>query len=373
MVHEMRPRRVGVVMAGGAGERFWPLSRRHRPKQLLHLVDDRESMLEGAVRRIAPLIPPEHVYVVTGAHLVSSIREARIGIPEVNVIAEPCKRNTAGCLAYAAARLMATYGGDGDDLTMAVLTADHIIRDEPRFREAVQAAMNAAEACDALATLGLKPERPETGYGYIEAECDDTPSAANGPPGVRKVRAFCEKPDRERAEAFCRSGRHYWNSGMFFWRVAVFLEEMAAAAPHFERAIRGMTTALRANDEAEVRRLFEGLDDIAIDYALMERARHVVVVPADFGWDDIGTWAKLDRGRAPDAAGNVLVGDPVAVDCTNSFIYNDAGARVAVGVVGVVDTVVIATEDAVLVVPKDRVQDVRAVVEELKRRDAPQR
>ena len=373
MAEHGKTRRVGVVMAGGSGERFWPISRRQRPKQLLHLTQDQETMLGEAVSRVAPLIPPEDVYVVTGEHLVAAIREAGVGVPDENVIAEPCKRNTAGCLAYAAAHLLAKYGGDGDDLTMAVLTADHVIGDSEAFRATIRTAMDAAESEQALATVGMVPTRPETGYGYIQvdADADPLPQYAESV-HVYPVAAFHEKPDAARAEAFVQSGRYFWNGGMFFWRLSVFLAALAEASPNIAAAIRVMTDAMRAGDDGRVRQAFEALDDISIDYALMERAHNVIVARADFDWDDVGSWPALDRTGVRDAAGNVAVGNPVVIDCRDSIIYNDAGDAMAVSVVGMKDVAVIATRDAVLVIPKDRAQDVRLAVTELKRRNAPQ-
>jgi len=299
MTEHGKTRRVGVVMAGGSGERFWPISRRLRPKQLLHLTQDQETMLGEAVSRVAPLIAPEDVYVVTGEHLVAAIREAGVGVPDENVIAEPCKRNTAGCLAYAAAHLLAKYGGDGDDLTMAVLTADHIIGDSEAFRATIRIAMDAAESEQALATVGMVPTRPETGYGYIQADADPLPQYA-GSVQVYPVAAFHEKPDAARAEAFMQSGHYFWNGGMFFWRLSVFLAALAEASPNIAAAVRAMTDAMRAGDDGRVRQAFEALENISIDYALMERADNVVVARADFDWDDVGSWPALDgRHRLP--------------------------------------------------------------------------
>ncbi|MDQ1255657.1 MAG: hypothetical protein QG656_249 [Candidatus Hydrogenedentes bacterium] len=372
MTDNRAARRVAVIMAGGAGERFWPLSRRLRPKQLLPLTRDDESMLAEAVRRVAPVIAPEHIYVVTGEHLVEAIRAAHVGVPDENVIAEPCKRNTAGCLTYAAAHLLAKYGGDGGDLTMAVLTADQQIGEEDLFRETVRAAMEVAEAENVLVTLGIRPTRPETGYGYIQFDRGRGSLGAYGGVPFHGVQRFHEKPDAALAMEFLASGDYCWNSGMFFWRVSVFLAELSAAAPAMAAAAGTMASAMRDGRTADARRAFEALDDISIDYALMEKSDHVVMAEASFPWDDVGSWPALDRTRTRDASGNVMVGDPVIIDCRGSIVYKDVGEEVAVSVVGMDDVVVIVTRDAVLVVPKARAQDVRQAVEELTRRNAPQ-
>jgi mannose-1-phosphate guanylyltransferase len=370
MADQSEIRRAGVIMAGGSGERFWPLSRRQRPKQLLNLTSETETMLGEAVSRLGPVIPPEHVYIVTGKHLVAPIREAGVGIPDENVIAEPCKRNTSGALAYAAAHLVAKYGLPADKISMAITTADHLVSDGGKFGEAVQVALDAAEERDALATFGVVPTRPETGYGYIQIPADA--EAPDGSP-VYPVTAFHEKPNRQRAEDFMASGQYFWNSGMFFWKVSAFLAELDTARPEFAKATLAMIDAMRAGDQARVDAVFEGLENVSIDYALMEHAKNVVVVRADFPWDDIGAWPALDRTYKRDEHGNVIVGSPIVVESEDCIVYNEVGPEaMAVGVIGVEDLVVVVTQDAVLVMPKDRAQDVRRVVKELKDRQAKQ-
>lgn len=378
-------RRVAVIMAGGSGERFWPLSRLSRPKQLLRLTGETQTMLEASVSRLAPLISREDIHVATGEPLVEAIQKAGVGVPDENVIAEPCKRNTSGCLVFATAHLLAKHGGrdPGMDvrrlpqgLSMAVVTADHSIDNPEAFREAVRTALDAAEEEHALATIGIVPTRPETGYGYIQVPEDRLP-LPNYTQGVQvfPVTAFHEKPDRARAEAFIATGRYFWNSGMFFWNVADFLGELEVVRPELARATLAMAEAMRAGDPGAVRASFEGIENIPIDRALMERARKVLMVRAPFAWDDIGSWPALDRVCPRDANGNVIRGDPIVVGSTNCIIYRDLhpGARdIAVAVVGAEDLVVVVTDDAVLVMPKDRAQDVKHVLTELRRRNAKQ-
>ncbi len=365
--------RVGIIMAGGSGERFWPVSRRHHPKQLLRLTSPNETMLGEAVSRIAPLIPPERVYVVTAEHLVQAIQDADVGVPSDNVIAEPCKRNTGGCLAFAAAHVLAHHGGDPARISMAVITADHLIGDTDRFRRTVDVALEIAEKNGVLATHGIIPTRPETGYGYIQAEDMDNPVWDSGDILAYPVAAFHEKPNHDKAQDFIATGSYFWNSGMFFWRIDTFLEELEAARPDMAEAVRKMHEAMNMNDKGSVRAIFEGLDDISIDYALMEHAKQVVVVGADYPWDDVGAWTSLDRTREHDEQGNVARGGPVLIDTHNSIVYNDVGAEdMAVSVVGMDNVVVVVSKDGVLVVPKDRAQDVRHAVAELKARGAKQ-
>ncbi len=360
--------RFGVIMAGGSGERFWPVSRRDRPKQLLRLTRPDQTMLGEAVERLRPIIPPERILVVTGEHLVAPIRAANVGLPDANVLAEPCKRNTSGCLAYAAAHLIADHGAP-ETLSMAVVTADHLIGEPDRFRATIAASLDAAETRDALVTQGIVPDRPETGYGYIEVADLKKPLSTSDGIAVYDVAAFQEKPTQDVARKFVESGRYFWNSGMFFWRVSTFLSELDAANPDLANKTRAMADALRAGDSKRAANVFESLESISIDYALLERAKRVVVVRADYPWDDVGAWTSLDRTRDHDARGNVSEGGPVLVDTRNSIVYNEAGAdAIAVSVVGMDNVVVVVSRDGVLVIPKDRAQDVRKAVDELKHR-----
>ncbi len=365
--------RVGIIMAGGSGERFWPVSRRDHPKQLLRLTSPTQTMLGEAVSRMAPLIPPERIYVVTGEHLVHVIRQADVGVPGDNVIAEPCKRNTGGCLAFAAAHVLAHQGGDAARISMAVITADHLIGDSERFCRTVDVALEIAEKNGVLATHGIVPTRPETGYGYIQAKDLEDPVWESGDISAFPVAAFHEKPNHDKAEDFIATGSYFWNSGMFFWRIDTFLEELDAARPEMAAAVRKMHEAMKMNDKGSVRSIFDGLEDISIDYALMEHAKQVVVVRADYAWDDVGAWTSLDRTREHDEQGNVARGGPVLIDTHSSIVYNEVGAEdMAVSVIGMENVIVVVSKDGILVVPKDRAQDVRHAVAELKARGAKQ-
>ena len=367
-------KRVAVIMAGGSGERFWPLSRHLRPKQLLHLTHDTETMLGEAVSRLSTVVPVDDIYIATGEHLAEAIGRVGVGVPRENLIAEPCKRNTAGCLVLAVATLLAKYKGDPEHLTMAVTTADHLIGDASRFCETVEVAMEAAERYDALATIGIEPNRPETGYGYIRIRPEaESLAGLSSDTAVYPVDAFVEKPDQARAEEFVRSGHYFWNSGMFAWKLSTFLRELHQARPALHASLERMRCAANEQDDAELRCEFEALENISIDYALMERSSNVVVVRGDFAWDDVGAWPALERTRGRDASGNVTHGDPVLVDCQDCIVYNDPGSEtMAVGVVGLRDVVVVVAEDAVLVMPKDRSQEVREIVKELKARRSRQ-
>jgi mannose-1-phosphate guanylyltransferase len=369
-----KSKRVAVIMAGGSGERFWPLSRKSKPKQLLRLANPDESLLSEAVARLAKKIPDTDIFIATARHLCKSIENAQLPIPSDNILAEPCKRNTSGCLYFVAANMLARFGDEAESITLAIVTADQEIKNAPLFLETVETALDAAEKADALVTIGIFPSRPETGYGYIEMVTDQGPIAGSTEENaVFPVVRFVEKPDSESVRRFLATGHYLWNSGMFFWRLETFMNELKKVQPEAEQKIRDMAAALKANDQNTVDEIFATLPDISIDYALMERASKVLVAPGDFHWDDVGAWDALDRNFPQDEQGNVAIGDPVLVDVENSIVYNDSGAeKIAVGVVGMRDVVVVVSDDGILVAPKAKAQDVKAVVRELKKRNAKQ-
>ncbi|MBE7557450.1 NTP transferase domain-containing protein [bacterium] len=362
---------LAVIMAGGSGERFWPLSRRHRPKQLLTLSESGGSLLEQAVARARRVFPPERTFIATTAALRSAIVDARLGVPPENVLAEPDRRNTAGALIFVAAALRARLG-QGADPVLAVLTADHHIGQPERFAATLSACLAEAATGESLVVIGIPPSRPETGYGYLELdEAKGAVAVREGLPVLPVVR-FREKPDAATAEAFVASGRFLWNSGMFFWRLSRFISELAAAAPELAEIAAALAASLARGDESQAVELFRRLPDISIDHALMERAQCVRLVRGTFPWDDVGAWDALMRSFAHDPDGNVAVGDPVLVGARDCLVYNDAGERIAVCAVGVSELAIIVTDDAVLVTPKARAQEVREAVRRLRQRDAPQ-
>jgi mannose-1-phosphate guanylyltransferase len=364
--------RIGVIMAGGVGERFWPLSRAARPKQLLCLTHPERNMLQMAVGYLEGLIPPENMFIITSRQLVDPIRAAEVGIPPENVIGEPAKRNTTGALVYIAAVLRARFAAE--NLTLAITTADHFIGDIAAFKQSVGAAMVAAEAEDALVVCGISPTAPETGFGYMEVPENAVPiPLGTGNMPAYPLEGFREKPDAATAQQFLESGRYFWNSGMFFWRLSMFERELARVQPETANVLQQIASSLHAGDDATADTLFESLPNISVDYALMEKASRVLMVRGDFPWRDMGSWQSLGCAFPPDESGNIAVGAPVVLDSHNCVIYNEVGqTNMAVGVLGVEGLAVVVTQDAVLVLPKDRAQDVRRIVAELKRRDAPQ-
>jgi len=348
-----------VVMAGGSGERFWPLSRTDRPKQLLPLTDPNRSMLEEAVQRIVPLVGSNDVFVATS----SALRDAILGtklVPAVRVFSEPDRRNTLGALVWVAAQLIALMPQDWMNVSVAVLTADHKIGDEDAFRRTVSLALATAEETGGLVTIGVRPTRAETGFGYIEVDCDPEFNEAH------RVSSFREKPSYEVALDMVAAGRFLWNSGMFFWKLRSFVDELSRVSDYGD-TVRLIAEALLANDQDGALRAFQSLPNLSIDYALMEKAANVFVVEADFTWDDVGAWDALSRARESDAVGNVVSGSVVALDSKDCILIND-DSEVTMCVLGMSDVVVVAAGDSILVCPKSRAQDVKKIVEELKSR-----
>jgi len=347
---------LAVVMAGGRGERFWPRSRKNRPKQCLDFTGQ-GSLLQLTVRRLARVAGEENVVVVTGADMADLVASQLPRLPEGNLLVEPVGRNTAPCVALAA--LWAKRRGG--DPVLVVSPADHAVRDEDAYVDTLRAAVRTAAAHNRAVTLGVRPTAPETGYGYLDV--GERLFDAGGHP-VFAVRRFVEKPDRATAQEYLARGHYLWNSGLFFFRTSCFLDltqrhlpDLYARLPEVEAALAG---------EGDLGTVYGQLEKISLDYGIAEKAEGILVLPAAFGWDDVGSWTALERLHPGDAAGNVTDGCSfLGVDAARCIV--SGGRRLIVGV-GVRDLVVVDTEDAVLICAKDRVQDVRLAVEEITRR-----
>ena len=352
-------------MAGGAGERFWPLSRQRYPKQLLKIAGN-HSMLTEAARRVSGLVAPDDIFVVTGNLLRDAIIAETSGIPAENIIGEPEGKNTAACLALACAFLEQRYASE-PDVCMIVLTADHFIRDVDSFTRDASRLFDCAENHAVLATFGISPTRPETGYGYIE-----TGNILSDHPQVMRVASFREKPNLETAIEFQRSGNFLWNSGMFVWRNSVLRTAFRQHLPEMEAQIPALATAFKSpSPEQALATAFAPMQKISIDVGVMERTHNAVVLRATFDWDDVGTWASLGRLLASDTDNNVQFGNAALVECANCIVYNADSANpnerlpLVVGF-GLEDLVVVQMRDAVLVMPRDRVQRVKDIVAQLR-------
>lgn len=350
-------KRIAVIMAGGSGERFWPLSRPDRPKQLLRLTDPEKTMLEEAVQRVEPLFGADGVYVATSAPLREPVLAQGI-LPAERILTEPARRNTLGAQCWVVANLLAQGYGDS---AVAMLTADHLIGDAEKFRGSVAAALDIAEDFGGIVTIGVPPTRPETGYGYIEEDSSHVVTARTGRTGCRS-KSFREKPSEETAEQFVAAGNFLWNGGMFFFTLHTFLAELEKAQPKAHEATLATAEALKAGDRRGATEAFERLPNISVDYAVMERARNVYVVRADFDWDDVGAWDAMSRTRPLDPQGNVVEGRAIVLESAGCVVLSEDPST-TIGALGLRDIVIVATRDAILVCPKHEAQRVRLLAQ----------
>jgi len=346
-----------LILAGGIGTRLWPHSRVSRPKQLLSLISDR-SMLQETVARLEGLVSPERTVVMTNAGYAEAVREQLPRIPAENVIAEPAVRGTASAIGYAAMWIARR----DPEAVMFSLHADHHIQDAEAFRQALRASAQVA-LDNWLVTLGIAPRYPETGYGYIER--GEALGEFDGHTAYQVVQ-FTEKPDEETAARFVESGRYYWNSGLFTWRVAAILEALKRYMPDTYARLSQIAAAIGTPDErAVMERVWPTLENQTIDYGVMERADRVAVVPANFSWSDVGSWEALFQILgAGNGETNVVVGDHIGLDTRGSLIY---GHGRLIATVGVENLVIVDAGDVVLVCARERAQDVKAIVEMLER------
>ena len=342
-----------IILAGGGGTRLWPASRRRSPKQLLRL-GGAESLLAAAARRARTFCDPDRILIMTAADQEAAVRGAVPWLPPENVVVEPLPRNTAAAVGLGAA---VAFRRAGAEAVLAVLPADPHIADEAGFTAIVRAAL--AEAARAITTVGIKPTHAETGFGYIRL---GSPIAGVAGPhaAVHAVGAFVEKPDRATAERYVASGDYLWNSGMFFLTAGRLFDEARRHLPALGQALDALVAA--RDFDAAVRERYPSVPSISIDNGIMEKAAGLHVVPGDFGWNDVGSWAAMTAIRPTDATGNVVVGDATLIEGKGNVVVAEPGAPY-VGVLGVDDLIVIATADAVLVIPRHRAQDVRQIVE----------
>lgn len=350
---------IPVILAGGSGSRLWPLSRQHYPKQLLKLFGDKTMLqqtllrLEGLEDTAAPVV------VCNEAHRFMVAEQLlEMGIPDTAILLEPVARNTAPALALAAIQARQV----DPRATLLVLSADHMIRDITAFQQAVRQALQGAEQ-GALVTFGVQPDRPETGYGYIKAK-DGSETAA----GLYPVERFVEKPDLPTAQSYLEAGCYYWNSGMFVFRVDVFLEELEARSPEvLEAAIAAHSAATKDLDFIRIDKAsFAKAPNISIDYALMEKSDKVACVPLNAGWSDVGDWRSFSELSVQDEAGNSFIGDSIDIDSRNTLVFS---RDKLVATIGVSDLMIINTPDAVLIADKSRAQDVKSVITHIEQQD----
>lgn len=358
----------GVILAGGGGTRFWPLSRKDLPKQFLNLTGS-DLMINETIERIHKITGKENIFVVTGrnqAELAGKVTGERL-LPN-HILAEPAARNTAACIGYAAMEILRKYG----DGVMCVLPSDHYIRDEEAYAETLSRAVRVAEQTDALVTIGIKPAFPATGYGYIRYEqSEDGTIRGEGQPGddcdiiaYHNVREFVEKPDLATAKGYVKDGHYSWNSGVFVWKASVILDQFEKLLPDIYQYLCEIGEAMGTGaEQSTIDRVYPVIPKISIDYGIMERADRVVMLDGDFGWSDVGSWDALPALYPTDENGNVLYGEQIHIDTHNCISY---AKTKLIAALGVEDLIIVEADDAVLVCRKDMAQQVGKVVEQLK-------
>jgi mannose-1-phosphate guanylyltransferase len=345
----------GVIMAGGGGTRFWPLSRQKTPKQLLNLSGN-GLMINETIDRINEVIDPSNIFIVTNENQADKMRSCVADkMPVNNILKEPSSRNTAACIGYAAMEIIKKYG----DGIMCVFPADHYIKNQKEFHRVLKKAMEVAEQEDKLVTIGIRPTFPSTGYGYINF-------AANQDSDVYLVNEFVEKPKFEVAKRYVESGEYAWNSGMFIWKASTILDNFKRFLPKVYQYLETIASAMGTEDEEKViHSIYDMIPSVSIDYGIMERSDEVVVILGDFGWNDVGSWDNLGVLYDVDEDGNVIKGEQVNINTKNCISYAE---NRLIATIGVNNLIIVETGDAVLVCNKEQAQSVKDVVEQLKDR-----
>ncbi|MDR2888420.1 MAG: mannose-1-phosphate guanylyltransferase [Lachnospiraceae bacterium] len=347
--------RYGVVMAGGGGTRFWPLSRQELPKQFLNLTGD-DLMVNETIARLKPSLKSENLFIVTNVTQSGLMRQATEGVVlSDHILSEPASRNTAACIGYAAVEILKKYG----DGIMGVFASDHYIRDVKGFNDTLRQAIQLAEETDNLITIGIRPTFPAVGYGYIKYDKTETDK------DYHKVKEFVEKPDVMTARSYLKGGGFLWNSGMFVWRVSTILKYFERLLPDVYACLMEIEASLGTPQEQEViDRVYPTIPKISIDYGIMERAKEVTVVESKFDWSDVGSWDALEALHEKDENGNVANREQILIDTQNCVVY--AKSKL-IATLGVEDLIIVEAEDAIMVCHKDKAQSVREIPDELKK------
>jgi len=347
-----------VIMAGGIGTRFWPLSRNEKPKQFLDILNDGTSLLQDTVSRFDGLCPKENILIVTSETHKTLVKE-QVDIPEENILAEPMRRNTAPCIAYAAFRI---YSKDPEAI-MVVSPADHYIKEEEEFRKDIDESFRFVTQKDALLTLGIRPDRPETGYGYIQANMKKQVDGFNS---LMRVKTFTEKPNLELARVFLTSGDFFWNSGIFIWKVSTIIDAFEQYLPDIYTTFDEFRSDFGTDKEDEIiGRVYSECSSISIDYGIMEKADKVYVKCTEFGWSDLGTWSSLSMHNTPDRDGNTGSLDEVfGYELKNSIVKLPKG-KIAV-LQGLKDYIVVDAGDVLMVVKRKEEQNIKRIIEDIR-------
>jgi mannose-1-phosphate guanylyltransferase len=346
-----------IIMAGGAGSRFWPLSRTKKPKQFLPIISDK-TMIEETVDRLLPQIPPTNIYTIANFDLTQVMKNLLPTLPEENFLVEPRGKNTAPSLMLATARVYL----QNPRAVLAALPADHLIKDASLFLRKLRAGAAAASKGEFLITFGIPPSYPATGYGYIQFSKKNPLRSLDE--NFYAVQEFKEKPEYEKAKTFLEQGNYFWNSGMFLWQADVFAKKLDQHAPSLFAYWKKMLEALQKNDEGQIASIFEEIPSISIDYGLMENAEGVLMGEADFGWSDVGAWSSLTDIWPQDEEGNAQRGKSISLDSQNCLVFNP---NKITALIGVKDLIIVDTEDALLITHKSQDQKVKDIVEKLKK------
>ncbi|MBQ4531482.1 MAG: mannose-1-phosphate guanylyltransferase [Lachnospiraceae bacterium] len=345
---------TALIMAGGRGERFWPRSRKNLPKQFLCLTDDGKSMIQLTVERIQSLVDIEDVYIATNKSYKKLVMEQLPDIPEENILCEPVGRNTAPCIGLGAVHIAKKY----EDAIMMVLPSDHLIKHNKMFVRTLKDAIKIAEKDTNLVTLGITPTYPETGYGYIKFDEEET--SGNG----YAVDRFVEKPNYEIAKEYLNSGEYLWNSGMFVWKVSSILANMEKFMPDTMKGLNSIKESIGTKVQEEVlEKEFANLESVSVDYGIMEKAENIYIIPGAFGWDDVGSWNAVERIKQTNEFGNTVTGNVITIDTKNCIIE---GQEKLIATVGLENLVIVDTEDATLICNKNSTGDIKKILENLK-------
>lgn len=340
-----------VIMAGGKGTRFWPLSTEEKPKQFLSLISN-ETMIQKTIRRLEPLIPIERVFVVTGKKYWGLVKKQLPELPERNIILEPVGKNTAPCIALSAFIINKYF----KNATLAVLPADHLIRNEKKFKDTLKAAEKFIEGkSDAIVTLGMRPDRAETGYGYINYNCN---SFSIDKFKIHEVNKFIEKPKKEIAEKFLAEGNYLWNGGMFIWKTSTILELSEKYINSTYNVLKEVAATSNEDFQNVLDKRYLEVDSISVDCGIMENAKSIYVIPSEFGWDDIGTWKAVERYRSKDERNNVLIGQVTSIDGKNNIVVaKDKSIILA----GLNDIFVVESDGVILIGNKEFMEEVKSI------------
>lgn len=347
-------KKTALIMAGGRGERFWPKSRKSLPKQFLSLTGDGKTMIQLTVERILPLVDMQDIYIATNRSYKALVRQQLPELPEENILCEPVAKNTAPCIGLGAMHIAKKY----EDAVMFVLPSDHLIKYNAMYLDTLRRASEVAEEGENLVTLGIMPDYPETGYGYIKFMVDQRKGTAF------EVERFVEKPDLETAKRYLATEQYLWNSGMFIWRVSTILHNMEKYLPETYAGLCRIRDAIGTSEENEVlEKEFALFKSESIDYGIMEKADHIYTLPGSFGWDDVGSWNAVERIQPANEFGNVVNGNAVTVDTKRCIIQ---GGKKLIATVGLEDIIIVDTDDALLVCEKGDAGEIKKVLENLK-------